>query len=136
MHFSDEEVFVQDAGSLGYKAPEVIRTQPSDFKSDIWSLGCILYDLLCGQMPFLGNSIDQVNHRILYKELLFEGPIWDTVSDECIDLIKRMLCKDQEARYDIADVLMHPWVYKIFEKKGEKKTMKIKAAAQQGMTSV
>ena len=53
-------------------------------------------------MPFLGNSIDQVNHRILYKELLFEGPIWDTVSDECINLIKRMLCKDQEARYDIA----------------------------------
>ena len=63
---SDEEVFVQDAGSLGYKAPEIIRMQPSDFKSDIWNLGCILYDLLCGEMPFLGTSIDQVNHRTLY----------------------------------------------------------------------
>ena len=36
------------------------------------------------------------------------------MSDECIDLLKNMLCKDQEARYDIADVLLHPWIAQSF----------------------
>ena len=47
-YLEDDECFVQDTGTVGYKAPEIIRNEPSDFKSDVWSLGCILYELLTG----------------------------------------------------------------------------------------
>ena len=75
-HLEDGECFRLDAGTLGYKAPEIILKEPSDFKSDIWSLGCILYEQLSGEMPFLGSTIKEIEKSILHKELTFEEPIW------------------------------------------------------------
>ena len=82
-------------GTHGYKAPEIILKQPTDFKCDIWSLGCLLYELLCGQMPFLGSDIEEIEQHILYRNLNFEGPIWASVSEASIDLITKMLRRDQ-----------------------------------------
>ena len=113
-YLEDGECFRLDAGTLGYKAPEIILKQPSDFKSDIWSLGVILYDLLCGEMPFAGQTINEVKESILTMDLDFTGEIWATISEPCIDLLRNMLNRDQEARYDIADVLLHPWVIQKF----------------------
>ena len=53
-YLNDDEIFKQDVGTMGYKAPEIILKQPSDFRSDVWSLGVITYELLCGEMPFTG----------------------------------------------------------------------------------
>ena len=64
-YLEDGECIRVDAGTLGYKAPEIILKQPSDFKSDIWSLGIILYDLICGEMPFAGQTIGEVKESIL-----------------------------------------------------------------------
>ena len=72
----EDECFVHDAGTVGYKAPEIVLKEPSDFKSDIWSLGCILYEQLSGEMPFPGSTIKEVEKSILHKELTFEEPIW------------------------------------------------------------
>ena len=59
-HLNDDECFKHDSGTLGYKAPEMILKQPGDFRSDIWSLGVIAYELVCGEMPFTGSSTEQV----------------------------------------------------------------------------
>jgi calcium/calmodulin-dependent protein kinase I len=39
-------------GTLGYAAPEVLRKEPYGSACDLWSLGCIVYSLLCGALPF------------------------------------------------------------------------------------
>lgn len=39
-------------GTLGYVAPEVLRKQPYTFSCDVWSIGCIIYALLSGSLPF------------------------------------------------------------------------------------
>jgi serine/threonine protein kinase len=44
-------------GTFLYMAPEILFKQPSGISSDIWSLGCILYQMMTGNLPFLANSI-------------------------------------------------------------------------------
>ena len=43
-------------GTLGYVAPEVLKKQPYTFSCDVWSIGCILYALLSGSLPFDHND--------------------------------------------------------------------------------
>ena len=46
------EKFEDSVGSVGFMAPEVVKKMPNDFKADIYSLGVILYFLLCADFPF------------------------------------------------------------------------------------
>lgn len=55
-YLQDDECIKKVAGTIGFMAPEVILNQNSDFKVDIWSIGIILYALICSQVPFLGKS--------------------------------------------------------------------------------
>ena len=80
-YLENDECFVQDSGTLGYKSPEMVLKQPSDFKCDVWSLGVMTYELLCGEMPFKGSSSKQVDEAILTKDLRFKGKIWAGVSE-------------------------------------------------------
>lgn len=52
-------------GTPYYASPEVWKDQPYDFKSDIWSLGCAIYELICQHPPFDAPSMDQ-----LYKSVI------------------------------------------------------------------
>ena len=67
-----------------------------------------MYELLSGEMPFTGQTTEEIEEKILTQDLSFEGKIWSRVSEPCIDLLKNMLCRDPEQRYDIADVILHP----------------------------
>ena len=97
------------AGTIGFMAPEVVQDQPSDFKSDVWSLGVILYALIGSGVPFSGRDRDTTAQNIISQELSFKRSVWQSVSEGCKDVLTRMLEKDQDARPSISEVLEHPW---------------------------
>lgn len=126
-------------GSVEYMAPEVVDTflLTDDYydeeeeeltynkKCDMWSLGIIMYILLCGYVPFSGRcgagcGWEKGENCPECQELLFdsikEGRVefhpqyWANISAEAKDLIRRLLVKDAGLRLDTAQVLQHPWI--------------------------
>ena len=101
------------AGTIGFMAPEVVLNSDSDFKADVWSLGVMIYALICSQVPFCGKTRDETANMIVNNELGFKDPVWLTVSEDCKDLLNLMLTKEQSQRIPIEDVLEHPWFARI-----------------------
>ncbi|EQC26131.1 CAMK/CAMK1 protein kinase [Saprolegnia diclina VS20] len=104
-------------GTWGYSAPEMISgsgcTFGYDAKVDSWSLGTILYILLCGFHPFDPNGTRSDNDMIAaIKKCHFDyaDEAWVGISIQAKDLIKHLLVLDPNERYSIADVLAHPWI--------------------------
>lgn len=95
-------------GSSYYISPEVINGS-YDEKCDIWSLGVILYILLCGLPPFTGNNTKQIMNKVTAGKYSLDGKIWDSVSLEAKDLIKKLLCP-ASTRLTAAEALNHPWI--------------------------
>jgi len=91
------DVFV---GTIDYAAPEVLQGRPYRGKEqDVWALGILLYTIVYKENPFY--SIDEIMDHDLRVP-------W-VPSEECIDLIRKMLDRDVERRIGIQAVLDHPW---------------------------
>lgn len=91
------DVFV---GTIDYAAPEVLAGKPYRGKEqDVWALGILLYTIIYKENPFY--SIDEIMDRDLRVPY--------TISDESIDLIRNMLNRDVSQRFDITQVIEHPW---------------------------
>ena len=85
-------------GTLYYLAPEVLRNEAVDNRSDIWSFGIMLYEMLSGQLPFVGESVVNIIESILGDPV----PDLETLNPDCpielVDLVYRMLKKDRSNR--------------------------------------
>merc|ERR1711970_1491705 len=94
-------------------------------KCDLWSLGVIMYILLCGYAPFSGNcgldcGWERGESCLECQELLFmnikEGKVifpeqhWSSISAQAKNLIKQLLVKDSSLRLNSEEVLAHPWI--------------------------
>jgi calcium-dependent protein kinase len=90
------------AGTPFYIAPEIINLKPYDTKADIWSIGVILYVLLCGYTPFQGKDIEEIFNSIRKGEVHFDYEEFESVSEEAKDLVKKMLQVDTEKRLTAA----------------------------------
>ncbi|MCU0239061.1 MAG: protein kinase [Pyrinomonadaceae bacterium] len=89
-------------GSVGYMSPEQSRGKEVDNRTDLWSLGVVLYEMLTGKTPFDDETMTDILANIIHKEPL---PIGEKVSDCPIELsriIKKSLRKDREERYQTA----------------------------------
>lgn len=97
-------------GTPGYTAPEVLQEKNYSFACDVWSLGCILFALLAGMMPFdCQSNYEQIKHKTLNEPLEFDPAIWDKYSVHSHKLIKRMLRKNPKKRITLLDALEHPF---------------------------
>lgn len=96
------------AGTPYYMAPEVIEGTYTS-QCDIWSLGVVLYTMLCGHLPFLGDNRPEVFEKIKAGDFNFDGKAWAKVSNEAQDLVNRMLTVNHKKRYDATSCLKHKW---------------------------
>uniref|UniRef100_A0A674JW35 Maternal embryonic leucine zipper kinase n=1 Tax=Terrapene triunguis TaxID=2587831 RepID=A0A674JW35_9SAUR len=94
-------------GSPAYAAPELIQGKAYiGSEADIWSMGVLLYALLCGFLPF-----DDENVMALYRKIMrgkYEVPKW--LSASSILLLHQMLQVDPKKRITVKHLLNHPWL--------------------------
>lgn len=97
-----------------YVAPEVLGPERYDKSCDIWSLGVIMYIMLCGQPPFYsrhGKAISPgMKKRIRTGDYDFAQSQWKNVSKDAKNLIKGCLTTDRNARLTIDGVISSQWV--------------------------
>ncbi|CAH8549576.1 unnamed protein product [Heterobilharzia americana] len=99
-------------GSFAYVAPEVLANKEySGNAADIWSLGVILYALLCGRLPFDPRSRKN-SHKQLVQKGLFAVP--DGLSKTSKHLLSQMICVDPKKRIKMDDLRRHAWVVEGF----------------------
>ncbi|KAK9879862.1 hypothetical protein WA026_008366 [Henosepilachna vigintioctopunctata] len=103
---SGTHVLTSIKGTPLYMAPELIDELPYDHNADLWSLGCIIYELLVGAPPFCTASILHLIRRIKNEQVQ-----WPTfLSHNCISFLKGLLQKDPKKRLTWTEILVHPWV--------------------------
>ncbi|XP_060064733.1 uncharacterized protein LOC132545081 [Ylistrum balloti] len=94
-------------GSYAYTAPEVIRGKPYDaFRSDIWSLGIILFAMVNGRLPFNDNELMEMEEDMKMQRLRFERH----VSFDCMVLIRKLLQYHPSIRPPLNEVIDDPWL--------------------------
>ena len=97
-------------GTPSYMSPQQARGEKIDGKSDLFSLGCILYEMLAGQKAFRGETLTAIMFKIITEEPPPLRTLDPTVSDEMLRVISKALSKAPEARYqngrELADDLL------------------------------
>lgn len=113
MDFSIDKIFNKNKQdsleySTYYKAPELFQNICSD-KTDVWSVGIILFLALTGKVPFDGKTDDEISNKIQnypYNDL---EPMLLAHSSESRDLLDKLLVKDMEKRISAKEALNHEW---------------------------
>eukprot|EP00062_Callorhinchus_milii_P021225 gi/632977723/ref/XP_007905506.1/ PREDICTED: serine/threonine-protein kinase SIK3 isoform X1 [Callorhinchus milii] len=94
-------------GSPPYAAPELFEGKEYDGpKVDIWSLGVVLYVLVCGALPFDGSTLQNLRARVLSGK--FRIPFF--MSTECEHLIRHMLVLEPSKRLSVEQTCKHKWM--------------------------
>ena len=93
-------------GTLPYMAPEQLRGEKVDQRTDIWGLGTVLYEMVSGQRPFQGEYDAAVTYSILNVEPAPLDSICDDLPEGFCNIIERCLAKNPEDRYQTAEELL------------------------------
>ena len=109
------------AGTPSYAAPEVWMEKPYGLKSDIWSLGCVLYEIISLHCPFRGENVVELYNKILIGEFI---RIPNRFSDELNWVIEHMINTDVNKRISCDEILECEYIKK---RLGQNKIQNIKS---------
>ncbi|CAB3372764.1 Hypothetical predicted protein [Cloeon dipterum] len=105
--FNPGQKLETSCGSLAYSAPEILLGDSYDAPAvDVWSLGVILYMLVCGHAPFQEANDSETLTMIM--DCKYKMPSY--VSQGCCKLIARMLVREPEKRASLEDLAKDPWL--------------------------
>lgn len=114
---SNKGVMSTVCGTQAYLAPEVLNNEKYDTACDIWSLGVVLYVMLCGYPPFDSESNEENLANIKAGKFEYASPDWDNITANgtypvtaAKDLVKKMLTPDPKMRITADQIIKHPWL--------------------------
>lgn len=107
-YFKDNKMMTSIDGNPYYMAPEVLSGLYNE-KCDVWSIGVILYILLCGYPPFNGSNDNEIMMNVKKGIVEFPKEEWGSVSPEAKNLIKKMLAINPRERLNADMCLKEPW---------------------------
>ncbi len=98
--------FEDTVGTLVYCSPEVLKNN-YDSKCDIWSCGVIMYILLSGEIPFAGETEEEIMKSIMNKKVSFDSSFFTNVSEDAKDLITKCTIYNKNQRLNAKECLKH-----------------------------
>mmetsp|Transcript_40731 Transcript_40731/g.47367 ORF Transcript_40731/g.47367 Transcript_40731/m.47367 type:complete len:326 (-) Transcript_40731:111-1088(-) len=109
---NENDMMQTQCGTPTYVAPEIIDNEGKgyDLSVDCWSLGIIMYIMLCGYPPFFNEDDTVLFESIKSGKFEFPSPHWDDISDSAKDLISKLLVLDPSKRLTAEKILEHPWM--------------------------
>ena len=93
-------------GTPGYMSPEQVKGEPVDHRSDLWSLGVTLYEIMIGSLPFSGPSLPALVHSIVFADVDWERVRKTAGLARVEPVLRKLLAKDPNDRYGAADELI------------------------------
>ena len=112
--YDGTDALQERVGTPAYLAPELLGPPPLayDSKVDLWACGVVLYQLLCGALPFEApdGSAREQRRRIREEPLSLDGAAWADVSEAATDLVRKLLRKEADHRPPASAALEHAWL--------------------------
>lgn len=107
--FEPGQLLTTATGTPYYVSPQVLAGK-YDHMSDLWSIGVIMYVMLCGYPPFFGETDAQVLAKVRAGSFSFPADDWKDVSEDAKNLIYNLLKMDPRDRYTAEQTLNHEWI--------------------------
>jgi serine/threonine protein kinase len=93
-------------GTIAYMSPEQALGEKLDRRTDIWSLGVVLYEIITGRLPFAGDYEQAIVYKILNEESEPITSLRSNVPMELEHIVTKALMKDREERYQHSDEIL------------------------------
>jgi calcium/calmodulin-dependent protein kinase I len=106
----EEMSLTKQCGTPYFTAPEVILRRPYDERADMWSVGCITFLLLSGNLPFQASSQKELFRKIVSAEFDFDVDAWANVSQEGKNFLNELLLLNADERFTAEEARNHSWM--------------------------